>query len=921
MRAALALHDVALRRAIDAHGGVWFKRVGDAVQAAFATAADAVAAAADAQRGLSATAWGPDGPLAVRMAVHAGEATPHGGDYVAPCLNRLARLMAAGHGGQILLSQAVVLLMRDDVPPGVTIESLGTHRLRDLMAPEDVFQATVDGLPGVFGALRTLDARPNNLPQALTPLVDRAQELTALGALLDRAGVRLVALTGPGGIGKSRLALQAAAEALDAFPDGAWFVPLAAVHDPALVLPALAAALAVREGGGAPLAAALAAHLAARRTLVILDNVEQVLGVGPDLVALLEACPGLKLVVTSRSPLRVRGEHELAVGPLALPAAPGDGARDGGGRPNATGGAGRPETAAAIAGSPAVMLFVGRAQALSAAFGLTDDNAAAVAEICRRLDGVPLAIELAAARTRLLPPAALLKRLEGRLSELGGGLRDLPPRQQTLAATLDWSHALLDPDQRALFRRLAVFRGGWTIELAEAVCASDVATGPEAPDPHPPRIDVFDGLAALADLSLIQAAPARAHGEARFSMFRVVAEYAAERLAEAGEADAIALRHAAAMTALADQDLRHSVGEAQAERLDRLAAEHANLGAALDWLIAHGNGDAALALAADLWRYWYLRGHLQEGRSALGRALACPGAAPVSEARARVANGLGVLAWLQGDFAAARASLEEARAIAASLGDDARLLRINHNLGIVAVDEGDLATAAALAESNLVVARRVGDRHAEAGVLHALGALAAEQADFGAARARFTDALAIQRELDDREGAAATLINLAELCLLAGDLEGAARCLDEGEPLANAVHDIWTLGTIHLRRGELALADGRLGDARRALAAAARQRIDAGDQKGLSRALPPVARLALAVGDADSAARLLGAASALRARIGAPLLPREVLVHDADVAAVRAALGAAAFEAAWAAGATLSPEAAIALVLDAGERG
>lgn len=331
-------------------------------------------------------------------------------------------------------------------------------------------------------------------------------------------------------------------------------------------------------------------------------------------------------------------------------------------------------------------------------------------------------------------------------------------------------------------------------------------------------------------MSLIQPVPG--HGDARFTMYRVVAEYAAERLAEAGEADAVARRHAAAMTALADQDLRHSVGEAQADRLDRLAAEHANLSAALEWLIARGDGEAALVLGADLWRYWYLRGHLREGRGLLARALACPTAAPTSEARARVANGLGVLAWLQGDFAAARAALEAARDLAASLGDDARVLRINHNLGIVAVDEGDFATAADLAEANLAIARRLGDRHAEAGVLHALGVVAAEQAESETARARFTEALAIQRAIDDREGAGASLINLAELCLLAGDLDGAETCLGEGEPLARAVADVWTLGTIQLKRGEIAIAAGRLPEARHALAAAARQRIAAGDRKG-----------------------------------------------------------------------------------------
>ncbi|MFN8423255.1 MAG: tetratricopeptide repeat protein [Anaerolineae bacterium] len=912
MRADLARHDAALERAIADHGGVWFKRVGDAVQAAFHAARDALAAAVDAQRGLAAADWGPGGPLSVRMAVHVGDAAPRAGDYVAPCLNRLARLMAAGHGGQVLVSQAVALLVRDALPPGVALRSLGTHRLRDLLAPEEVFQAVVDGLPSDFPALRTLDVHPNNLPQALTPLIDRADEMAAVSELLTRADGRLITLTGPGGIGKSRLALQLAADALEAFPDGVYFVPLSAVGDPALVLPAVAGAIGVPEGRGEPLAATLAAGLATRRMLVVLDNLEQVLAVGPDLTALLEACAGLTFLVTSRAPLRVRGEREYAVGPLGLPGPAGpdaDGSDVDAGEATAAGPLEAADTGA-IARSPAVMLFVSRAQATAADFALTPDNAAAVAEICRRLDGLPLAIELAAARVRLLPPAALLARLAGRLPQLGGGLRDLPARQQTLAATLDWSHALLTADQQALLRRLSVFRGGWTLELADAICAAGAGDGGGA---AAEAVDVLDALAALIDMSLVQPSPA---GDgARFSMFRVVTEYAAERLAESGERTAIEGRHAAAMAALAAEGRQHILGGSRADWLDRLAAEHANLRAALDRLLGRGDDAAALALAADLWRYWYLRGHLQEGRSYLGRALNAPGASAPVDARARAANGYGVLAWLQGDFAAARASLEEARALAVALGDDGLTLRVTHNLGIVAVDEGDLDRAAAWEEANLACARRLGDVHAEAGVLQGLGVLSAERADIDQARAYFTAALAIQRRIDDQEGMAASLVNLAGLCLVTGDLTGAERWLDEAQPLAEAVEDVWTLGTIRMTRGEVAIGQHRPADARRALSDAARARLTAGDQKGFSRVLTPIARRMLSMGDAEPAARLLGAAAALRARIGAPLSPREVPGHDADVAAVRAALGGEAFDAAWAAGGALGPEEVAALAL------
>ncbi len=906
MRAALARHDAIVERAIAAHGGVWFKRVGDAVQAAFHTAPDALAAAVDAQRALATADWGPDGPLAVRMAVHAGEAAPHRGDYVAPCLNRLARLMAAGYGGQILLSQAVALLVRDHLPSGVALQSLGAHRLRDLLAPEEVHQAVVDDLPAAFPALKTLDAHPHNLPQALTPLIDRAAEVAEVHALLDRPDARLVTLTGPGGIGKSRLALQLAAEALDDFPDGAFFVPLAAIDDPALVLPALAAALGVAEGGSTPLAEVLTARLAERRTLLVLDNLEQIVAVGPDLAALLEACPSLRLIVTSRAPLRVRGEHEVALGPLALPAADDD-LDDLDRLPDAAAGSARgldADAVAAVAASPAVMLFVDRARATDADFALTADNAAAVEAICRRLDGVPLAIELAAARVRMLPPAALLARLEGRLAELGGARRDLPARQQTLAATLDWSHALLGPDERRLFRRLAVFRGGWTIELAESICAAPV-------DPETSPLDVFTSLTALVDMSLVQPAPAG--DSARFTLFQVVIEYAADLLAAAGEAEAVADRHAAALAAMADAGRQHVVGGEQALWLERLAAEHANLRAALDHLIARGQADAAVAMAADLWRYWYLRGHLQEGQAYLRRALSNPAAGRASNARARAMNGLGVLTWLRGDFAAARAALGEARALAEACGDDALALRIVHNLGLVAVDEGDLDAAADAARLNLVVARRLGDRYAEAGVLHGLGIVTAERGDMAEARDHFAAALAIQRELDDREGMAATLINLAGIDADARDLAAAEAWLDEARPLAEAVEDIWTLATIHHTRGDIRLAQGDLAAARAELGAAARLRLDAGDPRGLSRVLPPLGRLALAEGNPIAAARLFGAAAGLRHRIGAHLTPREVPKCDADTASVVAALGADAAAAAVAEGEALSADDAVAL--------
>src|SRR5215217_8380165 len=453
MATAVERHHTLLRTAIETHHGVLFKTVGDAVQAAFPTAPDAVAAALDAQRSLATECWSAvDGALAVRMAGHTIAAEPHDRDYLAPGLNRLARLVSAAHGGQVLLTQVTQNLASDALPPGANLRDLGEHPLRDLNRPEHVFQLLHPDLAADFPPIRTLTPRPNNLPAEPTLFLGREDHVARIVDLLGRDDVRLLTITGPGGVGKTRLGVQAAAGVLDDFPDGVWFVDLSALDDPILVPSAIARVLGVREEGGG-LTERLAAVLGGKRLLLVLDNFERVLGSASLVTSLLARGPGAKVLVTSRTPLHISGEQEYPLAPLLLPD------RE------------RLPPLEHVLQFEAVRLFVERAQAVKPGFTVTTANAPAVAEICHRLDGLPLAIELAAALVKLLPPHALLQRLEKRLPLLTRGARDLPARQQTMRDAIAWSHDLLTPEEQTLFQRLAVFVGGFTLEAAEGVAA------------------------------------------------------------------------------------------------------------------------------------------------------------------------------------------------------------------------------------------------------------------------------------------------------------------------------------------------------------------------------------------------------------------------------------------------------------------
>ncbi len=547
-----------LRTAFQRWNGYEVDTQGDAFFVAFARAIDAVSAAVDAQRGLANHSWPEGVTVRVRMGLHTGEPTLTSEGYVGLDVHRGARIMSAGHGGQVLLSQTTRDLVEDELLVEVSLRDLGEHRLKDLGHPLRLFQLVIEGLPAGFPPLKTLDAHPNNLPVQPTPLIGREEKVAVLVELLGRGDVRLVTLTGPGGVGKTRLGLQVAAELSDRFSDGVFFVNLAPIRDAEFVVAAIVQTLEVKEiaeqGQAQPLQR-LKAFLREKNVLLVLDNFEQVTAAALLVAELLAACSRLKVLVTSRIALHVRAEHEFAVPPLAVPDLK------------------HLPDAAALAQYEALELFTQRAQAVKPDFTVTSANASAVAAICVRLDGLPLAIELAAARIKYFPAQTLLTRLEQGLGVLAGGARDLPERQQTLRSTIAWSYDLLSPEEQKLFRRLSVFVDGCTLEANEAVCTAAGALDE----------DILEGLASLVDKSLLR--QEEADGEPRFTMLQTLREFGLECLANEQETEVTRHAHALYYLRLAEESEPHLKGKAAARWLVQLELEHENLRAALDWLL------------------------------------------------------------------------------------------------------------------------------------------------------------------------------------------------------------------------------------------------------------------------------------------------------------------------------------------------
>jgi predicted ATPase len=702
-----------MREAIAAHAGREEGTEGDSFFVVFENAPAAVLAAVAAQRALGLEPWPPDAEVKVRMGLHAGEASTSAAGLVGIDVNRAARIAAAAHGGQVVVSDAVRSLVETDLGE-ITLRSLGSHRLKDLREPQPLFQAVADGLGMEFPPLRSLDARPNNLPTQLTSFVGRERELQEAGDLLERN--RLVTMTGPGGTGKTRLSLQVAANAAERFPDGIFFVPLETIREPMLVSSRIASAIGLAESGARPADVVLREWLDGKQVLLVLDNFEQVLAAGPVIADLLRDVPTLSATLTPRAALRVSGEQEYPVPGLPVPP---DFSHLSAMELASLPAEERTITPATLSTYESVRLFIARASAVRPDFRVTNENAPAVAAIAARLHGMPLAIELAAARIKLFTPEALRARLEDQLALLSAGARDLPERQQTLRGAIAWSYELLDEGHRRLLDRLSVFEGGADLEAAEAVCGPSSELG----------IDVLEGLVDLADQSLIRAL--ETNGEPRFAMLDTIRMYAAEQLTAMDDGADVVARHGAWFLALAERLAPELAGNDQRAHLDRLELEHDNLRAVLDRAMAAGDAPTAIGLAFAIWRFWQKRGYLTVARRRLDAMAAAPWSRDQPMLRAKLMEALGGVCWWQADIRGMRPAYEEAVAIWRDIGGKSELANALYNYAFVFSVPEDPANPPEVLDPEgkgeraraeaLELYREIGDERGEANVLWGMG--------------------------------------------------------------------------------------------------------------------------------------------------------------------------------------------------------
>lgn len=850
MPGLLARHYEILNQAIQTHNGRVFQVAGDSFAAAFDSPGHALNAALEAQRSLENEAWSP-APIKVRMGIHTGAAqlnrdpaqNPYSGHTT---LALTQRIMSAGHGGQILLSDATEALLRGQLPKRVDLRDMGEYRFRYVFQPVRVFQVIAPDLQKEFPALRALDVFPNNLPIQLTSFVGRNKEVGQIKRLLEQ--YRLVTLTGSGGIGKTRLSLQVASELLKDYPGGAWLVELAPVTEPSLVTQAACASLNVTPPGNTPALNTLTGYLRPKKILLIMDNCEHLIDACAQLAeALLHTCPNLQIVASSREPLGIEGESVYLVPSLSL--------------------VDSNSGLKIIEQSEAVQFFIERSTAISPGYALTEANASTIAQICDRLSGMPLAIELAAARVRIMSVDEIAERLDDCFELLTGGSRVAPPRHETLRATMDWSHDLLTEPERIFFRRLAVFAGGFTLEAAEAVCSQGIK-----------QSDILDLLGRLVDKSLVAVERAYPTGETRYRLLETIRQYALEKLAGTSEAPAIRDRHLEFFVRLAE-DAEPKVFSNKSGIWWRLDKDLNNFRAAMEWSTNSGKAIAALQIAGSLIYFWFVRGLVgSEWHDHVQPALARPEGMKRTPARAKALNGIGLSYWADVYPAEAREQLEEALSIGRELGDPWNIATALRNLGLHASIHGNYEQAQTLLEQSLQIWQEMGPEGGlgSSWTLIFLGEVALHQEQPERARLLLENANTILREIGDHNFLAYSIRNLSQLAWREGNYENATDLCKESLTLNQEV----------------------------------------GDLRGVIACLAGFADIAVGQGKIERAARLMATVENQLALIGTRLLILDRMEYERNLALLRAKLDEKTLARFWEKGKAMTMQRAIEYALE-----
>ncbi|MEN4042915.1 MAG: tetratricopeptide repeat protein [Anaerolineaceae bacterium] len=816
MEQAFARQEAILRKAMTGNGGYVYKMIGDAFQVAFSTASSAVTAAVDAQRALQAEDWGEHGPLFVRMALHTAVVEERKDDYVGPQLNRVARLLDAGHGGQALLTRAVYDLVIDELPQDVTLTDLGEHRLKDLVRPEEIFQLTAADLLNEFPPIKTLSNLPNNLPVSVTSFVGREREINEVKRLLSTN--RLVTLTGPGGTGKTRLALQVAGELLETYPHGIWFVELAGLTDPAHIPAATVAALRINSSTGLPYRQMLFEYLRSKQALVIFDNCEHLVECSANLIdELLHACPGLRVMATSREILGAMGEVNFRCPSLSMPDMR------------------KLPQSIEQCNSEAMQLFIERAATADPNFVVTPQSLPLIAQVCQRLDGIPLAIELAAARLRMLSLEGIASRLDDTFRLLTGGSRTVLPRQQTLRASIDWSYTLLSLKERTIFSRLSVFAGSFSLDAAEHVCAdpwSGEGHSSDQPEGNEEQAvleqeDIFDLLTQLVDKSLVQVSVDE-KAEHRYRQLEVIRTYARDRLFDSGCSRFVRDRHLAYFMLLAEEAEAYLRGKDQVRWLDRLEAELDNLRYAMEWSLS-GKAIAGMRLALAMRWFWHIRGYALEGVGWIERLLAAEQAAISAIAddqqRARVENDpnrlhtlasamstAGILMDLHSDTERGLPMLEKSAEICRRLG---RAGRRGLAINLIYMSNSRLSLEKRykyLVEAKEIL-RSENDRFHLAEALMFLAHLALDKNEIEGARPYLEESLRLREELEDLDGIGIVYTDLGTLEFRLGRYHQAIQCYEKAISYFEQVKNKRLVGFVESSLGTIALIQGDIQSA------------------------------------------------------------------------------------------------------------